>query len=136
MREMIVIRELTIVAGIPMEHAYGSRTGVYSGTMADDYKYIAGKDVDNLPKYTATGTTTSMNATRLSCFYNFQGPSITMDSACSSSLMAFDIACQGLRNRDADMVSNSVPIHELAVFSLRCYIGRCYGWKPDTCTRG
>ena len=92
-----------------MEHAYASKTGVYTGSMADDYKFIISKDIDDMPKYAATGTGAAMLANRLSWFYNFRGPSITMDSACSSSLMAFDIACQGLRNRDSDMVGLRGP---------------------------
>jgi acyl transferase domain-containing protein len=90
-----------------MEKVSGSKTGVYSGSMTDDYKHIITKDVDNLPKYTATGVTSNMIANRLSWFYNLLGPSINMDSACSSSLMAFDFACQGLRNRDCDMASTA-----------------------------
>lgn len=88
-----------------MEQVYGSKTGVYSGSMSDDYQQILGRDIDDLPKYTASGVARTMLANRLSWFYNLHGPSISMDSACSSSLMAFDFACQGLRNRDCEMVS-------------------------------
>lgn len=88
-----------------MEKAYGSSTGIYSGSMTDDYKSIITKDVDDMPKYTATGVSMNMVANRLSWFFNFTGPSVNLDSACSSSLMALDIACQGLRNGDASMVS-------------------------------
>ena len=97
------------IAGIPMENVYGSRTGVYSGSMADDYKHVITKDVDDVPKYTATGVSVNMTANRLSWFFNFIGPSISMDSACSSSLMALDFAVQGLRNGSSDMVGLLSP---------------------------
>lgn len=87
-----------------MESAYGSNTGIYSGSMTDDYKSIITKSVDEMPKYTATGVSMNMVANRLSWFFHFTGPSVNLDSACSSSLMALDIACQGLRNRDSSMV--------------------------------
>ena len=87
-----------------MESVYGSRTGVYSGSMADDYKHLVTKDADDLPKYAATGMAVNMIANRLSWFYDFIGPSVNLDSACSSSLMALDFAVQSLRNRDCDMV--------------------------------
>ena len=87
-----------------MESVYGSKTGVYTGSMSDDYKHLVTKDVDDLPKYTATGVSLNMIANRLSWFFNFRGPSVNMDSACSSSLMALDFAVQGLRNGDSDMV--------------------------------
>ena len=45
-----------------------------------------------------------MLANRLSWFYNLSGPSMNLDSACSSSLMALDMACRSLRDGDADMV--------------------------------
>lgn len=99
--------KLTSLAGITMEQAFGSKTGVYSGSMANDYQQVLLKDIDDIPKHAVTGSAQSMIANRLSWFYNLHGPSINMDSACSSSLMALDFACQGLRNRDCDMVSSS-----------------------------
>lgn len=99
-----VCKTYTLVAGIPMETSYGSKTGVYSGSMADDYKHIITHDAENMPKYTATGVSMNMVANRLSWFFNFNGPSVNLDSACSSSLMALDFACQGLRSGDSDMV--------------------------------
>ena len=101
--------KLLHVAGIPMESVYGSKTGVYSGSMADDYRLLATKDIDDIPKYAATGMAVSMIANRLSWFFNFTGPSVNMDSACSSSLMALDFAVQGLRNGDSDMVCFTSP---------------------------
>jgi acyl transferase domain-containing protein len=46
-----------------------------------------------------------MLANRISWFFDLTGPSITLDSACSSSLMALDFACQGLRCEDTNMVN-------------------------------
>lgn len=100
-----------------MEKVYGSKTGVYSGTMADDYQLLlVSKDIDNIPKYSASGVSRSMVANRLSWFYNLSGPSICMDSACSSSLMAFDFACQGLLNRSCNMVSSRLLSHSRVIF--------------------
>lgn len=62
------------------------------------------KDPDTLPVYTATGIAPSMLAARLSWFFDFTGACVNLDSACSSSMMAFDLACQGLRNRNTKMV--------------------------------
>lgn len=87
-----------------MEKISGSKTGVYTGSMADDYQHVVLKDIDNIPRHAATGVAQCMTANRLSWFYNLHGPSINLDSACSSSLMALDFACQGLRNRDCDTV--------------------------------
>lgn len=64
------------------------------------------KDLEMLPKYAVTGLAMSLLANRLSWFFNLSGPSVNVDSACSSSMMAFDLACQGLRNRDSTMVNS------------------------------
>ncbi|KAF2468466.1 reducing type I polyketide synthase [Lindgomyces ingoldianus] len=90
-------------AGIPLEKANGSKTSVHTGSFTDDYRQMVFKDNDTLPKYAATGVAISILANRLSWFFNLTGPSIHLDSACSSSMMALDMACQGLRNGDADM---------------------------------
>jgi acyl transferase domain-containing protein len=47
----------------------------------------------------------SMLANRVSWFYNFTGPSMNIDSACSSSLSALHIACQDLLSGTSKMVS-------------------------------
>lgn len=101
-----------MIAGIPMEKAAGSKTGVYTGTMADDYKFSSTSDLEDLAKYSTTGLATSMLANRVSWFFDFGGPSVNLDSACSSSLIALDMACQGLRNGDSSMVC--YPLHSLS----------------------
>ncbi|KAL5041372.1 hypothetical protein BDW71DRAFT_212203 [Aspergillus fruticulosus] len=90
-------------AGIPMEKINGTRTAVFNGCMTDDYQHILTHDPMFLPKYAAIGVTACMLANRLSWFFNLQGPSATLDSACSSSLMALDLACQSLRGNESDM---------------------------------
>ena len=90
-----------------MEKANGTKTAVYSGCMTNDYTHMVTRDPENIPKHASIGTTASMVANRLSWFFNLNGPCVNLDSACSSSLMAFDMACTSLRVKDADMVSLS-----------------------------
>jgi acyl transferase domain-containing protein len=91
-------------AGIPIEGASGTNTSVHAGCFTDDYKMNLFRDIESLPTYCSTGLASSMLAARLSWFFNFFGPSVTLDSACSSSMMAFDYAVQGLQNGDTEMV--------------------------------
>ncbi|KAI0015071.1 BcPKS1, polyketide synthase [Xylariomycetidae sp. FL0641] len=133
-------------AGIPKEDVYGSKTGVYTGCMMEDYKHILTKDLEQLPKYAATGVPVSMLANRISWFYNFCGPSVNLDSACSSSLMAFDIACQGLRNKDCNMAVVSGASVAIAPETFLTLInmgflspqGRCFSFddRADGYSRG
>ena len=46
-----------------------------------------------------------MLANRLSWFYDFSGPSMTVDTACSGGLVALHLACQELLAGSVDMVS-------------------------------
>ncbi|KAL2758194.1 hypothetical protein ACRALDRAFT_1040239 [Sodiomyces alcalophilus JCM 7366] len=90
-------------AGIPMESINGSSTGVYTGSFSLDYMLQLTRDSENPPTYAAVGFGLSMLANRLSWFFNLHGPSIGLDSACSSTAMALDIACQSLRNGSCNM---------------------------------
>ena len=101
-------------AGIPMEKASDSNTSVHTASFSDDYRLTVTRDQQDLPLYTATGVTPSMLAARLSWCFNLKGPCVNLDSACSSSMMAFDLACQGLRNGDTNMVRHQAPVPQLS----------------------
>ena len=75
--------------------------------MSNDYQITLMKDLEDLPRYTATGISTNMLANRVSWFFNLTGPSVNLDSACSSSLMALDLACNQLRSGDSETVNNA-----------------------------
>ncbi|KAI1171985.1 hypothetical protein F4777DRAFT_593221 [Nemania sp. FL0916] len=88
-------------AGISMEQLKGSKTAVFTGSMAYDMCRIFAKDPDTAPIMTATGTAMSILANRISWFFDLQGASVHVDTACSSSMAALDLACQALRTGDA-----------------------------------
>ncbi|KAM0794237.1 reducing type I polyketide synthase [Usnea florida] len=91
-------------AGIPLDKVRGSKTSVFTGSFTNDYLHINTKDTERGSNYDAVGLSSfAMLANRLSWFFNFSGPSVNLDSACSSSLTALDLACQCLRNGDAAM---------------------------------
>ncbi|KAI5926535.1 polyketide synthase [Camillea tinctor] len=90
-------------AGIPLDIAAGSQTGVYVGCFSSDYKSIMEKDLNQPLIYGATGNVVSMLSNRISWFYDFRGPSITIDTACSSSLVAAHQACMSLKLRETSM---------------------------------
>ncbi|PWY93041.1 hypothetical protein BO94DRAFT_615778 [Aspergillus sclerotioniger CBS 115572] len=90
-------------AGIPMQQVAGSKTSVYIGCFTNDYRTLYHKDLRDSAPYAATGTTTTINANRVSWFYNMTGASVNIDTACSSSLVALDLACRGLRAGQAEM---------------------------------
>jgi acyl transferase domain-containing protein len=105
-RQSGVIGLTRVIAGISMSDVYGSSTAVYTGSFSMDYMLQLCRDPENAPKYTALGLGLSMLANRLSWFYNLRGPSIGLDTACSSSAAGIDLAFQALRNRSCDMASH------------------------------
>ncbi|KAL8725438.1 MAG: hypothetical protein Q9181_006420 [Wetmoreana brouardii] len=79
------------------------RTSVHVGSFGHDYGIMLSRDLNSYAQYKATGTSLAMLANRISWFYDFTGPSIEIETACSSSLNAFDLACQCIRNGQSDM---------------------------------
>lgn len=100
----------TFKAGIPIETIRGSRTAVYAASFSDDYARMLAKDPDKAPRQTGTGIATSILPNRISWYFDLHGPSIHVDTACSSGLVALDMACQAMRSRDATAVCFSLSI--------------------------
>lgn len=57
---------------------------------------------NKINEYTALGLAFSVLANRISYLLDLQGPSITIDTACSSSITALHLACEALRNGECD----------------------------------
>lgn len=80
----------------------GSQTGVFIGMMTQDYSdFTHNPDVIDL--YTGTGNAMSVAAGRLSFLFGFHGPTLTVDTACASSLVSVHLACQSIRNSECDI---------------------------------
>lgn len=65
--------------------------------MNDDYKGSAAEDLTTMTNYSLTGTSPSIISARVSYVYNLLGPSMSIDTACSSALVAIDVAAQSLK---------------------------------------
>jgi acyl transferase domain-containing protein len=94
-----------------MESISGTPTGVFTGAFGIDYLIQLCRDVEDPPPYAALGLGISMLANRLSWFFNLRGPSVGMDSACSSTAMALDHACQSLKTGACSTVCIPSPFH-------------------------
>lgn len=85
-----------------MENIAGSNTAVFGGVMYNDYHDSLHRDPEALPRYTVTGNSRTMVTNRISHFYDLRGPSVTIDTACSTTMTAVHLACQSLRAGDCD----------------------------------
>ncbi|MEU7763537.1 polyketide synthase Pks13 [Nocardia sp. NPDC049190] len=98
-------------ARIPASDLKGKPVGVFIGTSTNDFMLIAalglGADDPSAPAsaaaYGLTGSSSGIIANRISYFYDFRGPSIAVDTACSSTLVAVHQAVRALRDGDADL---------------------------------
>ncbi|WP_426410337.1 SDR family NAD(P)-dependent oxidoreductase [Bradyrhizobium ganzhouense] len=95
-----VVWEALERAGLQPERLSESRTGVYLGAMAGDY---GTRSLEATTVWTATGTTSSVLAGRVSYVLGLEGPAMTVDTACSSSLSSLHLACTALRQGECDL---------------------------------
>lgn len=92
-----VLYEAVEAAGYPLARLAGEPVAVYTGVMTRDYDTLTARDDLNASQYAATGNARSILANRLSYFFDLHGPSMTIDTACSASLVALHQAVQALR---------------------------------------
>lgn len=88
-------------AGYGASNIKNTKTGVFAGkdgTNSINYKYITEDDPMKL-----IGTWNGILASRISYLFNFKGPAIVFDTACSSGLVAIHEACNAIRNQECEM---------------------------------
>lgn len=89
--------------GQTWEAIRGSNTSVYVATFPSDYDRTAYKDPDSLSRYHLTGNGQTIISNRLSSVFDLHGPSMTLDTGSSGSIVALHQACQSLRTIESDM---------------------------------
>ncbi|KAJ4263754.1 hypothetical protein NW762_005787 [Fusarium torreyae] len=90
-------------AGIRKEDIDGSDAAVYVGSFVKDYEQVCLRDPDWQPQYAATGNGIAIMANRISYFFNLHGPSMTIDTGCSGSLVSVHLAAQSLRTKETSL---------------------------------
>ncbi|WP_344415249.1 type I polyketide synthase, partial [Streptomyces glomeratus] len=90
-------------AGIVPGTIRGAQAGVFVGAIWDDYAKLAHQHgADSVTHHTITGVSRSIIANRVSYVLGLRGPSLVVDSAQSSSLVAVQLACESLRKGDCE----------------------------------
>lgn len=108
-------------SGTPLSQVQGSKTSCFVGSFCGDYTDMLMRDPETTPMYQCTnsGHSRAILANRLSYFFNLQGPSVTIDTACSASLVALHLGCQSLWTGDATRAvvagANVILSHEIMI---------------------
>lgn len=78
--------------------------GVFVGVQFNDYQGLLQQQQRSNHAYAATGNAHAMLANRISYLFNFDGPSQTIDTACSSTLVAINRGLIALKNGECEAV--------------------------------
>lgn len=88
-------------AGIPADSLRGTDCGVFVGLSATEYSQLTMTDLDRVDTWSGTGAAASIAANRVSYALGVHGPSMTLDTACSASLVAVHQAVRALADGSA-----------------------------------
>ncbi|MFC4376079.1 type I polyketide synthase [Nocardia halotolerans] len=116
-------------AGIDPHSLRGSRTGVYVGAF---YRlYAAGASIfDDPDDHLVTGVAGSVMSGRIGYALGLEGPAVTVDTACSASLVAVHMACQSLRLGESELaLAGGVAVN--ATPHMYTEFARSIGQAPD-----
>ncbi|RMZ80055.1 hypothetical protein DV738_g3093, partial [Chaetothyriales sp. CBS 135597] len=133
-------------AGVNPQALRGHNVGVYMGTFDGDWLDLDGRDSQHYHMYRSTGCFDFMPANRISYEFGFMGPSVTVRTACSSSLTGLYEACNAMVAGDCDSAvvacaniiispRNSVIMSEQAVLSPSGYC-KTFDAEADGYARG
>ncbi|KAI0196926.1 hypothetical protein F4808DRAFT_473921 [Astrocystis sublimbata] len=141
-----VVYEAMEAAGFSIDQYSGENVGVFSGCMTTDYEGLSARDPLTTSEYHSVGNSRAVIANRISYWFNFRGPSLCLDTACSSGLVGLHLAVQNIRDGHCTaavvtgtnlMITPDQFIVESAL-GLLSPTGKCHMWdtRADGYARG
>ncbi len=126
-------------SGFAYDQVCGKKVGVYIGNIWNDFEHFRKHRNANTTSHSAIGQSTNIIANRISYTFGFSGPSLTVDTGCSSSIVALQLACQSIWDGGSDMSIvggvNHILDHEqnilLSKFGGLSKKGRCSAFSSE-----
>ena len=97
-----VVYEAFENAGDTWESVDGTSTGVYVADISYDNAYAQIRDWEYARPHASTGACHNILSNRINYVFNLRGPSVTIDSACTSAMYALHMAIQAIHDGDCD----------------------------------
>ncbi|MQS13790.1 alpha/beta fold hydrolase [Streptomyces kaniharaensis] len=114
-------------AGIDPTSLRGSDTGVYCGAVNPDYGTAMPPELE---QFHMTGVMSSVLSGRISYTLGLEGPAVTVDTACSASLVALHLAMQALRAGECSLaLAGGVTV--MSTPTALSDTARIHGLSPD-----
>ena len=116
----------------------GAPVGVFAGVMYQEYQLLGTSDTVPAEVKAIPGNSSSI-ANRISYFFNFNGPSMAVDTMCSSSLTAIHLACESIRRGECALAiagGVNLSIHPnkyliIGQYRFASTDGRCKSFGKD-----
>lgn len=80
----------------------GKNVGCYVGVFGDDWLGLSIQDLQTIDRYHVSSTGNFALSNRISYQFDWHGPSMTIQTACSSSMISLHEGCQALLRNDCD----------------------------------
>ncbi|MFF7649492.1 SDR family NAD(P)-dependent oxidoreductase [Streptomyces sp. NPDC007983] len=90
-------------AGIDPTTLRGRNVGVFAGAKPQDYIPSLEGGEEGAEGYALTGSAGAVTSGRVAYSFGFEGPAVTIDTACSSALVAIHLAAQALRSGECSL---------------------------------
>jgi len=122
-------------AGIDPKDFRGKSVGVFIGIFTHEYNNLLLDSANRelIDTHTGVGASSSIVANRISYIFDFIGPSLTLDTACSSSMVSMHLACQSIHNGESEIAiaggANIILKPEITISTAKASMlspdGRC-----------
>ncbi|KAK8112196.1 uncharacterized protein PG998_008653 [Apiospora kogelbergensis] len=116
-----VVYEALESSGATLEALSGSKTGVFVRNFNYDHQLMQYRDAEYPEPYSISGGGIALLSNRINYVFNLHGPSLTLDTACSSSMYALHLACVSILSGECTAAivggSNLILSPEGQVFS-------------------